>query len=107
LECEEGAKATSKLLIENREFAYATEAALFADWSRKAAEYGEVVGTVEEFREFMRTNTLAKEVIFEGERCWQFPPLAECRRDFECRHVRGSGKTRTPNGESGDEGGPK
>jgi hypothetical protein len=83
--------------MSNVGFAYTTETALFEDWCRNAIEVGEPVGTLEEFRQFLRTNTLAKEVILDGERCWQFPPLAECRADFERKH--GPWKWKNPNAE--------
>lgn len=66
-------------------FGYATETALFADWSRKAAEAGELFGTLDDFRQFLR-EAGAVEVILDGKRCWQFPPLAECRAEFERKH---------------------
>ena len=74
------------------EFTYATEAALFADYAKTVPD-----ADLERFREFMRNETLAQEVIYQGERCWQFPTLAECRADFERR--RGPRKWRNPSAE--------
>jgi hypothetical protein len=61
-------------------FGYATEEALYAD----CVEKGYAEGGIEAFRDFLR-GMGCKEVILDGTRCWQFPSLAECRREFERR----------------------
>jgi hypothetical protein len=68
-------------------FGYATEEALYADYASKV-DAGKAEGpksSIEDFRTFLRS-VGCEEVVFDGVRCWQFPPLADCRREFERRN---------------------
>ena len=62
-------------------FGYATEEALWAD----CVEKGHAEGTIEDFRDYLRSFG-CKEVILDGARCWQFPSLVDCRREWERKH---------------------